>query len=351
MDYFLGVDGGATSTACAVATDDGVILGIGHGGPSNHILAPGGRERARAAIDEAVRSALASAGLARPEFRAAQFGMTGMNADTEPARVFGGVAAELVSARSVTIDNDALVARAGALACRPGVVVIAGTGSVALGEDPRGAQARAGGWGYLFGDEGSAFSLGLGGVRAALRARDGTGPETVLTERIAHAMGRSLGEIPSAFYETRIHRAQIAALAPVVTAAAAGGDAISQELVHDAAERLGALAAAVVRRLTWPDGTVAVAPVGGVFSAGPLILQPLRRALAARAPDAVLVPPRFVPVVGALLLAFRSAQIPHTPERLALLAATWEMRASRVSSPPPLWDAGPGFPVQSWLTP
>jgi len=351
MDYFLGVDGGATSTACAVATDEGVIVGIGHGGPSNHILAPGGRERARAAIEEALRSALAAAGLARVEFRAAHFGMTGINANTEQARVFAGIEAEVVRARNVTIDNDALVARAGALACRPGVVLIAGTGSVALGEDPRGTQVKTGGWGYLFGDDGSAFALGLEGVRAALRGRDGTGPETILTERIPGAMGRTLGEIPPAFYDTRIQRSQIAALAPVVTAAAAGGDAVSQQLVHEAAERLAALATAVIRRLTWPNGTVAVAPAGGVFRAGPIILQPLKRALTAHAPEAVLVPPRFAPTVGALLLALRSSQIPLTPERLALLAATWEMRASNISVPSGAWDAGPGIPGQSWLPP
>ena len=351
MGYFLGVDGGATSTTCAVATDEGVILGIGHGGPSNHILAPGGRERARAALEEALRNALASAGVLRVEFRAAQFGMTGINANTEPAQVFAGVTADVLAARSVGIDNDALVARAGALACRPGVVVIAGTGSVALGEDAGGRQAKAGGWGYIFGDEGSGFALGLGAVRAALRARDGTGPETVLTERIPGAIGRGLGEIAPAFYETRIHRSQIAALAPVVTAAAADGDAVSQELVREAADWLAVLAAAVIRRLTWPEGTVGVAPVGGVFSAGPIVLHPLKRALAAHAPGAVLVPPRFVPPVGALLLALRAAQIPHTPERLALLAATWELRTAHVYSARTTGDAGPGLPGQSWLTP
>jgi len=208
------------------------------------------------------------------------------------------------------------------------VVVIAGTGSVAQGEDPSGRQARAGGWGYIFGDEGSGFAVGLGGVRAALRARDGTGPDTVLTERIPAAIGRELGEIPLAFYEGRLGRPEIAALAPVVTAAAAGGDAVAVSLVDDAARGLAEIAAAVVRRLTWPDGTVAVATVGGVFSAGPTLLRPMARALAARAPGAVLVPPRLPPAAGALLLALRAAQIPHTPVRLALLAATWEMRAA-----------------------
>ncbi len=327
MDYFLGVDGGATDTTCAVCTDEGIVLGIGRGGPSNHILAPGGRARARSAVEVALLVALSSAGLDRMEFRAAQFGMTGINAGTEAARVFTDVAAEVVAARLVGIDNDALVARAGALACRPGVAVIAGTGSVAFGEDPEGRQARAGGWGYLFGDEGSAFALGLGGVRAALRARDGTGPNTVLTERIPPAIGYHLGEIPLAFYEGRLQRFRVAELAPVVTAAAEAGDPVSLPLVEDAAVALAELAAAVIRRLTWPNGTLAVATVGGVFGAGPTLLQPLGRALAARVPGAVLVPPRFTPAVGALLLALRTAGIPHTPARLALLAATWEMRA------------------------
>jgi N-acetylglucosamine kinase-like BadF-type ATPase len=342
MDYFLGVDGGATSTECAVCTDEGIVLGVGHGGASNHILAPGGRERARAAVDAALRDALASAGLADVEFRAAQFGMTGINAHTEAARLLADVVAQTLRARLVSIDNDAHVARAGALACRPGVIVIAGTGSVAQGEDPAGRQVRAGGWGYIFGDEGSGFALGLGGVRAALRARDGTGPATVLTERIPPAIGRSLGGIPLDFYEGQLDRSQIARLARVVTAAADAGDAVSLSLVEEAAIALAELAGAVIRQLMWPEGPVPVAPVGGVFDAGPTILRPLARALASRAPGAVLVPTRFAPAVGALLLALRSADYPHTPVRLALLAATWEMRSAR--PPSPTWISGGEHP-------
>ncbi len=340
MDYFLGVDGGATDTTCAVCTDEGIILGLGYGGPSNHILAPGGRERARSAVGGALHGALTSAGLDRVEFRAAQFGMTAISAGTEAARALADVVAAVAPARLVAIDNDAIVARAGALACGPGVVVIAGTGSVAQGEDPAGRQARAGGWGYVFGDEGSGFALGLGGARAALRARDGTGPATVLTERIPPAIGRDVGEIPLAFYEGRLGRRDIAALAPVVTAAAEGGDAVSLTLVENGALALAEIVAAVIRRLSWPDSTVAVATVGGVFSAGPVLLRPMGRALAARAPGAVLVPPRFAPAVGALLLALRGAQVPHTPTRLALLAATWEMRSVRTASAPR--TPGPG---------
>ncbi len=327
MTYFLGVDGGATSTACAVCDDNGRILGVGHGGPSNHILAPGGEARARSAVETALGTAEAAAGLPHVEFVCAHFGMTGINRDTEPARVLARVVASLLTARIIQIDNDASSALAGALACRPGVIIIAGTGSVAFGRDPSDREARAGGWGYLFGDEGSGFAIGLSGVRAALRARDGVGPPTVLEARIHQQSGRRLGEIPLLYYEGRIQRSEIAALAPAVTDAAAFGDPVALSLVVEAARGLAATAAAVITQLVWPEGAAPLAPVGGVFKAGRVILDPLKAALAARVPNAVLVPARFTPAVGALLLALRAAGVPHTPERLALLAATWELRS------------------------
>lgn len=326
MEYFLGVDGGASSTTCAVATDDGAVVGIGHAGPSNHILAPGGRERARAAVGDGVGHALAAAGLGPVAFRAAQFGMTGIVRDSERARVFAGVVAEALKAAIVQIDNDAVIARAGALAGRPGVIVIAGTGSVAFGEDPSGRQARAGGWGYIFGDEGSGFAIGCGAVRAALHARDGTGEPTVLVERLSEAAGLPVTEMPMAFYEGRINRARIAALAPVVSHAAQERDAVAVRLIDEAAAALARLAASVIAQLHWPDGPVAVGPVGGVFDAGRTILGPLGEALARTAPAAVLVPPRLAPAVGGVLLAMRAAGAQLRPQVLALLSATWELR-------------------------
>ena len=337
MEYFLGVDGGASSTTCAICTDDGAVLGIGRGGPSNHILAPGGRDRARAALGESVRSAIAACGLDGLAFRACFFGMTAINAGTESAHVFADVASSVLAAGHIGIDNDAVIARAGALACRPGVVVYSGTGSVAEGQDPSGRRVRAGGWGYIFGDEGSGFAIGLGAVRAALHARDGTGPQTTLSEWVPEAISVGLPDIPIAFYEGRLGRKEIAALAKVTMAAAAAGDAVALALVRGAAVSLADLAAAVIRRLSWPDQAVAVAPVGGIYGAGRTILEPLRRALAVRAPEAVLVTPRLAPAAGALLLAFRASDIPHTPERLALLAATWEMRSVDLRP----WTSGP----------
>jgi N-acetylglucosamine kinase-like BadF-type ATPase len=328
MEYFLGVDGGASSTTCAVCTDDGAVLGVGRGHASNHILAPGGRERARAAVGGAIQAALRAAGLGTIEYRVAHFGMTGIAAGSERAAAMAEVTADVLKAASVIIEEDSWIALAGALACGPGVMIIAGTGSIAVGLDSDGQAARAGGWGYIFGDDGSAFALGRGAVHAALHARDGTGPDTVLVERIPAAIGLDLTAVTLEFYQGRLDRAAIARLAAVVTAAAEAGDPVARRLVTDAAAALATLAAAVIRRLHWPDGATAVAPVGGVFAAGAIVLHPLRDALAERAPGAVLVPPRFDPAAGALLLALRAAGIPHTPERLALLAATWELRTA-----------------------
>ncbi|HYM68675.1 MAG TPA: BadF/BadG/BcrA/BcrD ATPase family protein [bacterium] len=333
MEYFLGVDGGASSTICAVCSGDGVVLGIGHGGASNHILAPGGRERARRAVGAALETALRAADLGPVEFRAAEFGMTGINAGTDRARAFTEVVGEVLRAQTARVDNDASIALAGALACGPGVMVIAGTGSVALGLDPAGREARVGGWGYIFGDDGSAFAIGRAGVHAALHARDGSGPGTALVDRIPPAIGMDVDAIPMAFYEGRLDRAQVARLSRVVTVAAAAGDGVARRLVERAAASLADLVAAVIRRLTWPEGATPVAPVGGVFDAGPVVLKPMRLALAATAPGAVLVPPRYEPAAGALLLALRAAGVAHTPERLALLAATWQMRAAERATP------------------
>jgi len=332
MDYFLGVDGGASSTICAVCTDDGAVLGIGRGGPSNHILAPGGRARARQALGTALDAALRAARLGAVEFRAAQFGMTGINADSSESRALEEVVGETLAVGTVRVDNDALVALAGAFACGPGVVVAAGTGSIALGLDGTGSQARAGGWGYIFGDEGSGFGLGRAGVSAALHALDGSGPQTILTDRIPLVMGMSVQAIPMAFYNGQIGRPRIARLARVVTAAAEAGDGVAGKLVESAAASLADLVVAVAHRLTWPGGATPVALVGGFFDGGVIVLRPLRLALATRVPGAVLVPARYDPAAGALLLALQTAGIPHTPERLALLSATWALRAAEAAS-------------------
>jgi N-acetylglucosamine kinase len=176
--------------------------------------------------------------------------------------------------------------------------VIAGTGSIALArENAHGQQARAGGYGYLLGDDGSAFWIGREAVRAALAAGEGRGPASGLSALGKHA--------------ARLGVQDLAALAPKVSQAAAEGDLIAADILARAGQALAGLAIAAARGV-WPDAArqphgVKVATCGGVWQAGTLVQEPFRAALSNGLPGATPVQPALTPVGGALLLACRRA--------------------------------------------
>src|SRR5262249_42000963 len=147
-----------------------------------------------------------------------------------------------------------------------GVALVAGTGSIAYGQAPDGRSARAGGWGYLFGDEGSAYALVLAGLRTVACAADGRGPPTALTERFLSKLG--LGgpqQLVPIFYRGSWERASLAALASLVFEAADAGDAVAAALLEQGARDLAAAAAAVVRQLGLEMHAVPMAFAGGVL--------------------------------------------------------------------------------------
>ena len=162
MKIFLGVDGGQSGTVAAIGDETGRVLGEGEAGPSNHAAGAEGRAKLERALRESLSQAAAQAGLdaAALEFESACFGMSGGPEGKH------AILSALVRAARLRVTTDAAVALAGATASGLGVVIIAGTGSMALGRNAEGRNARAGGWGYVFGDEGSAFDV----VRHAARA-------------------------------------------------------------------------------------------------------------------------------------------------------------------------------------
>ena len=169
VKLFLGVDGGQSSTTALVADESGRVVGIGRAGPCNHAGAAEGRERFIQAIGSSVREAAGDA-----TFECACFGFSGGTSDKE------ALTREIVRANRYVITHDALIALSGATGGDAGVVVIAGTGSMAFGRNREGRTVRAGGWGFAFGDEGSAFDLVRQALRAALRFEEGWGPSTAL---------------------------------------------------------------------------------------------------------------------------------------------------------------------------
>lgn len=300
----LAVDGGQSSTLALLAAPDGSILGSSLGGPANHVHEPGGMDRMRRTLRQVSEDAFALAGLPFGPVRSACFGLTG------GVDVAEGVVREFLAVDALRVVHDSVTALAGASMAQPGVVVIAGTGAVAYGEDGQGASAKTGGWGYIMGDEGSAYDIGILALRAATSAADGRMPPTPLGTLIPAYFGvDSLEAVHRLIYSGAVERPRIAGLAAVVSRSAAEGDKIARALLVRAGADLATAVIAVLARLGQVRAGMSIYPVGGVFRAGQWIMEPFERALHGASPASVVREPAFAPIIGALLLGLRDAGI------------------------------------------
>ena len=304
-DLVVGIDGGGTNTLAMIArADTGEIFARGKAGPSN--IQSVGVEAALKALDEATDRAFKAAGLPRAKAGAACLGLAGVDRQ-EGLDVIHGWAARAGLADKVTVANDATLLLAAGTADGWGLAVIAGTGSIAFVRSADGKVGRCGGWGYTLGDEGSAYMIAVGALRAACRSHDRVIGPTVLVERFVAKM--HLKEPPDlipAVYRGPWDRAAIAALAPVVLDTAAEGDAVAVEVVRREAAELARTAAAAVRNTGLPTDALPMALAGGVLLGSEayrgFFLGALRDAGVVPG-DVKLVPD---PAVGAVVLARRS---------------------------------------------
>jgi N-acetylglucosamine kinase len=205
------------------------------------------------------------------------------------------------------IVNDAVAALAGGTGDTVGVVAVAGTGSIVFGRNAAGQEARSGGWGYILGDEGSGYAIGLAGLRAFCRAADGRGPATLLTQRVceAYELAAPAGLV-SLVYGGGWGPPEIAAVAPLVVGAAGNGDAVAQAILADAGAELALAVQRVVRRLALDAAAFPLVISGGVWASAPSLVAAFTRAVHAFAPGAAVAPPREEPVMGAVMLARQS---------------------------------------------
>jgi len=299
--YFLGVDGGQSSTTAMIGDETGRVLGSGRGGPCNHVAAAEAHARFTAAIGGCVGKAREEAGLAEGiEFEAACLGFSGGPADKD------AIIAGMFAIRKRMVTNDALIALAGAHGGQPGVITIAGTGSISFGRNAAGKFARVGGWGYVYGDEGGGFDLTRQALRAALRMEEGWGPETVLRARLLEATGaRDANDLLHKFYTPDFPRPRIAALSQLVDRAASEGDAVAADILTEAAQHLVGITLAARMQVFTPQETAPVAYVGGGFKSERL-LDEFRKRLE-RGGNNLVAAPQFGPAAGALLEAYRLA--------------------------------------------
>lgn len=306
MKLYLGVDGGQSATEAVIGDESGKVLGRGEAGPCNHAKAGEGREKLMQAVIESVAEARRNAIWANPgmrghnsSFEAACFGMSGGPEDKRE------IIASLIRTKKLIVTTDAVTALAGATESGNGVIVIAGTGSIAFGRNEDGKTARAGGWGYVFGDEGGAFDIVRQALRAALRMEEGWGMATALHAGLLLATGtETANDALHAFYTDQWPRSKVASLATMVDAAAIGGDPVAVRILDNCAQELATLAVAVRHQL-WEEGTeVEVAYVGGVFESQ-RILGLFRRLVELDEGTRCRRPLRN-PAEGALLEAIRS---------------------------------------------
>jgi N-acetylglucosamine kinase-like BadF-type ATPase len=305
-ELFLGIDGGKSSTIALIGDAAGRVIGSGAGGPCNHAGAADGRAKFTRAINESVGAACRQASLdaADVRFRVTCAGFSGGPEDKQP------LLAEILRSDRLVVTTDAMIALTGATGGEPGVITIAGTGSIAYGRNAAGKTARAGGWGYVFGDEGSGFDLARQGLRAAVRQEEGWGPPTSLHALFLEAGGaKSANELLHRFYTPDFPRPRIASFAPIVERAAAEGDSVARGILVKAASDLALLASAVRRQLFHPGDTVRAAYIGGVFRS--TILRDQFRELVEQERGNHCAPPLYAPAAGALLEAYRAAGVTH----------------------------------------
>ena len=295
--YYLGVDGGQSSTIALVANERGEIVGTGRGGPCNHVSGSEARARFLSVLGSCLAEALRPLDLDTVHFAAACLGFSG-GAEDKTA-----YSRDLIRTDHLKVTHDAEIALAGATEGEPGIIVIAGTGSIAYGRNAALESARAGGWGYIFGDEGGAFDIVRRALRACLKFEEGWGPETSLHKLLLAATGAySANQLLHRFYTNR-DRKPIAELAPLVTGAADSGDAVAQDIIRKAAAALGEYASAVHQKLFATNIPVPVAHVGGVFRSPGLRLS-FSRYIHQKL-DCETSFPLLSPAAGALLEALR----------------------------------------------
>jgi N-acetylglucosamine kinase-like BadF-type ATPase len=316
MKRILGVDGGGTRTRAVLADDEGRILSSATGDSINprHY----DREVLRARLEALV---LAVRGGDHGDVDAAFLALGGVStaADAEEVRTIARGVAALAGAH-ITVDNDARAALSGGLAGRPGMVLIAGTGSACLGIAADGRRWWCGGWEALADDAGSAYWIAIEAIRNAVRQEDGRLPASALRDLVFHrwelAEPRALAERLS---RPDVDRADLASLAPQVLALAST-DSQAAHIIERAADHLAQLVAVTAARTFGRDPCDLIL-TGGLANSGPPFTPLLAARIAEVAPAVRLVSPELPPVLGAVLEAMKSLGVHPDGGCLARLRA------------------------------
>ena len=300
---YLGVDGGGTKTAFVIIDGNGQVLAEHEECGSYHIDI--GIECLRDLIDAGVKATLAKAKRTIDDIKYAFFGLPAYGEDSALIAELDSIPARLFTKGNYRCDNDMVCAWAGALACQDGINLVAGTGSIGFGRY-NGKTARCGGWGEVFGDEGSAYWIACRGLQLFSKMSDRRAKRGPLHALVCKEFDL-LQDLDMSAVVLRTwgsDRARIADFARLMFVAARTGDDQVLSIINSAVNELVEIVDSIRISLGYPsDVEVRVSYTGGVFKEGDLVITPFKSALRARAAQYRLCKPRFSPTLGAAFYA------------------------------------------------
>ena len=302
-NLFLGVDGGGTKTHIVLIDEGREFVSEGFDGASNPLRV--GIEPAVNNIMTAINAACDAVEKSRSDIVSATLGLAGVRREDLRQRVRESFIRNF-HLKSVQVVTDADIALYGATLGKAGLVVIAGTGSICIGQDANGGRTTAGGWGPLAGDEGGGAGIARRALQAIAKASDGRAQPTDLSEAaLEYFRAAKMDDLPVAIYAPQIDNAKIAGFARFVIETARHGDPVAVRVVAEAGSELAQAAIAVIKRLKLERKQFPIVKIGSIFNAGDLIIEPFIEKVWQIAPKAFMTEPQLTPGVAAARLAYK----------------------------------------------
>lgn len=303
-NLYLGIDGGGTKTHAVIISGEKKVVGEAFSGASNPLRV--GVDRALSNIFSAVDRACDQAGRSSSDIVSIECGLAGVRRE-DLRQLIRRLIIQKFRIKNVEVLTDAEIALYGTTLGKQGLVVIAGTGSVCIGQNDKGEKFSAGGWGPIAGDEGGGAGIARRALQAIAKASDGRGKPTALSDvAIEYFRAGRLEDLSVAIYAPQIDNAKIAGFARCVIETAKAGDEVAIDILREAGEELGLAATAVIRKLKMERRKFPIGIVGGIFNAGDLIIKPFLAFVHRTAPKAYIVRPQFAPAVAAAIMAFEN---------------------------------------------
>ncbi len=318
--YYLGIDGGGTQTRALLVDKRGRVQGCGHAGSANRNHYS--REQVRAVFQIVLREALGTMPLGGT-LSTIFLGMGGVSTEADRRDIAASVrlCPEVEPPVRVIVENDTLVGLTGGLAGRPGLALIAGTGSACFGINARGERWLCGGWGALADDVGSAPWIGLRALQTAVRAEDGRHGPTRLQKIVFDFLHLSEPrQFISRVHNPGLERAEMGRLAPLVVEASVQGDVAAEAILREATWELSAMVRVTARHL-FGKGDCQMILVGGLALSGPPFQSLLMEQIQLDCPQVSVHAPELSPVQGAALEALRADGVFWTKDVFANLNA------------------------------